>query len=557
MNIADPIFCQWQPSSYLFFSENIWGNFIYYSHFFPSLAGLIIALIVFFNNPKNKPAQALLFTTVIFTAWSLLDLILWASDRSDIIMFIWSIQIYFDIFIYIGSFYFIYAFFNNRFPGFKYELFFGILLLPLILFTHTSLNLTAFDFTNCWREAFEGPLWNIYTYNAELLIVVLIIVTALRELIRNKRNWTETILVTSGAVFFLVSFSIGNWLGTIESDWEIGQVGLFGMPVFVFILAYTIVRFQLFKLKVLSTEALMAGMLLLLVSLFFVRTIENSRVIAGVTLFLFLILGSLLIRSVRKEVKQREEIEKLAKRLEKANARLRELDKQKSEFVSVASHQLRSPLAAIRGYASMLIEGSFGKVEPKMAEPLQRISESAKMMNESVEDFLSVSRIEGGNMKYELADFNLRDLAESITDDLRPEGFKKGLLLLFKTELTSQGLVHADKGKTQQILHNLINNSLKYTPKGTITVFVHDDIRSKKIIVDIIDTGIGMTPDTIHSLFEKFTRAKNANTVNIKGTGLGLFVAREMARAMGGDVIAHSDGEGHGSRFEFYLPVIL
>ncbi len=249
MNIADPIFCQWQPSSYLFFSENIWGNFIYYSHFFPSLAGLIIALIVFFNNPKNKPAQALLFTTVIFTAWSLLDLILWASDRSDIIMFIWSIQIYFDIFIYIGSFYFIYAFFNNRFPGFKYELFFGILLLPLILFTHTSLNLTAFDFTNCWREAFEGPLWNIYTYNAELLIVVLIIVTALRELIRNKRNWTETILVTSGAVFFLVSFSIGNWLGTIESDWEIGQVGLFGMPVFVFILAYTIVRFQLFKLK--------------------------------------------------------------------------------------------------------------------------------------------------------------------------------------------------------------------------------------------------------------------------------------------------------------------
>ena len=160
-------------------------------------------------------------------------------------------------------------------------------------------------------------------------------------------------------------------------------------------------------------------------------------------------------------------------------------------------------------------------------------------------------------MKYELADFNLRDLAENITDDLRPEGFKKGLLLLYKTELTSQGLVHADKGKAQQILHNLINNSLKYTPKGTVTVFVHDDIHSKKIIVDIIDTGIGMSNDTIHSLFEKFTRAKNANTVNIKGTGLGLFVAREMARAMGGDVIAHSDGEGHGSRFEFFLPVIL
>ncbi|MFN3692743.1 MAG: sensor histidine kinase [Candidatus Paceibacteria bacterium] len=297
---------------------------------------------------------------------------------------------------------------------------------------------------------------------------------------------------------------------------------------------------------------------------FFEITTQTLRPFVIYIVFLGFVITALTLviifasrRHSRKIEKSKDDIEELAKGLEKANARLRELDKQKSEFVSVASHQLRSPLAAIRGYASMLVEGSFGKVDEKMREPLERIADSAKMMNESVEDFLSVSRIEGGNMKYELADFNLRDLAENITDDLRPEGFKKGLLLLFKSELTSQGLVHADKGKTQQILHNLINNSLKYTPKGTVTVFVHDDIRSKKIIVDIIDTGIGMSNDTIHSLFEKFSRAKNANTVNIKGTGLGLFVAREMARAMGGDVIAHSDGEGHGSRFEFFLPVIL
>ncbi len=557
MNIADPIICQWQPSYYLFFSENIWGNFIYYSHFFPSLSGLIIALIVFFNNPKNKPAQALLFTTVVFTIWSLLDLILWASDRSDVIMFVWSILIYFDIFIYIGSFYFIYTFFNNQFPGFKYELLFGAILLPLILFTHTKLNLLGFDYTNCWREAFEGPLWNLYTYNAELLIVILIIATFIREVIRHERKFLETLLVTTGIVLFLISFSIGNWLGTIGSDWEIGQIGLFGMPVFVFILAYTIVRFQLFKLKVLSTEALMAGMLLLLVSLFFVRTIENSRIIAAVTLFFFLILGSLLIRSVRKEVRQREQIEKLAAGLEKANARLRELDKQKSEFVSIASHQLRSPLAAIRGYASMVLEGSFGKIEDKMSEPLTRIAESAKLMNDSVEDFLSVSRIEGGNMKYEMSEYNLKDQVERIVDDLRPEGFKKGLLLLFKENVQSTGIVRADQGKVQQILHNLINNSLKYTQKGTVTVYIHDDITTKRVTVDIIDTGIGMSQNTIEALFAKFTRAKNANSVNIKGTGLGLFVAREMARAMQGDVTAHSEGEGKGSRFEFFLPTIL
>lgn len=557
MNIADPTICEWAPSYFLFFSDNIWGNFIYYSHFFPAITGLLIALVVFRHNPTSKPAQALIFTTAAFAIWSLLDLILWASERSDVIMFVWSIQIYFDLLIYIGALYFVYAFFNKKFLPLRYEIALSCLLLPLILLSHTSLNLTGFDFTNCWREAFEGPLWSLYTYNAELVIVALISMLTFSEIRKRNRPTLETIFVGFGVIFFLGSFSLGNIIGSLESDWEIGQIGLFGMPVFVFFLGYTIIRYQTLKTKVLATEALMAGMLILLVSLFFVRTIENSRIIAAVTLVLFAFLGSLLIRGVRREVYHREQIERLALGLERANARLRELDKQKSEFVSIASHQLRSPLAAIRGYASMLVEGSFGKVEGKMVEPLSRIADSAKLMAESVEDFLSVSRIESGNMKYELSDFNLRDQAEKIADDLRPEGFKKGLLLLYKSNLRSTGVVHADIGKTQQILHNLINNSLKYTPKGTITIFVHDDTKTRKIFVEIIDTGIGMTTETIDSLFAKFTRAKNANTVNIKGTGLGLFVAREMARAMQGDITAHSDGEGLGSRFVLTLPLQL
>ena len=125
---------------------------------------------------------------------------------------------------------------------------------------------------------------------------------------------------------------------------------------------------------------------------------------------------------------------------------------------------------------------------------------------------------------------------------------------MFRTNISCQGVVHVDIGKTQQIIHNLINNSLKYTPKGTITVYLHDDKKRKLLFVEIIDTGIGMSQVTIDSLFEKFSRATNANSVNIKGTGLGLFVAREMARAMKGDVTAHSEGEGKGSHFIFTIP---
>jgi signal transduction histidine kinase len=306
--------------------------------------------------------------------------------------------------------------------------------------------------------------------------------------------------------------------------------------------------------KLLATEALMAGQLILLCSLLFVRSIENAQIIAIITILFFSTLGVLLIKSVRSEVEQREQIEKLATNLEQTNERLQIIDRQKSEFVSIASHQLRSPLTAIRGYTAMIQDGSFGVAPAKMAVALTRIHESAKLMAFSIEDFLNVSRIESGNIKYECTDYNLREQAEHIVDDLRAEAVRTGLLLLFRSDLKGQGIVHADIGKTQQILHNLINNALKYTTRGSITVLIHENIKRKELYVDVIDTGIGMNVETISALFQKFSRAKNANSVHINGTGLGLFVAREMARAMNGEIAAESPGDSQGSRFILTLP---
>ena len=253
---------------------------------------------------------------------------------------------------------------------------------------------------------------------------------------------------------------------------------------------------------------------------------------------------------------EKAEIERLALGLERANDRLQVLDKQKSEFVSIASHQLRSPLTAIRGYVSMMTEGSFGKLPDKASEALGRIAESTVFMASSIDDFLEVSRIESGNMKYDYRDVNLKEQAGHIVDDLRTDALHRGLLLMFRSDLNGTGLVRADAGKTQQILHNLINNALKYTPKGSVTVYAHDDVRGKKMYVDIIDTGLGLSSESLQKLFGKFARAKVASSANIMGTGLGLFVAREMARAMGGDISVTSDGEGLGSTFTIVLPLI-
>ena len=556
LNIVDPTICAWKVANFLIFSENLEGSFQYYGHFLPSLSGLIIAIFVLRANWRNKAAQALLFTTSMFAIWGFLDLITWASPRSDIIMFVWSTLMYFELLMYVGAFYFIYAFFNQKFPSFKIELAIFTMFLPLILFGHTTLNLIGFDFTNCLRYASEGPLWQYYVYGFELLFVGLILNLTVKELYLKRREKRETILVAAGILLFLLSFSIGNVIGSFWGDWESGQIGLFGMPIFVAFLGYILVRYQTFRIKLLATEALMAGQLILLISLLFVRSIENAQIIALGTILFFSILGTLLIKSVRSEVEQRQEIEMLASNLELTNERLRVVDKQKSEFVSIASHQLRSPLTAIRGYTSMILDGNFGTAPEKMTEVLGRIHESAKLMAFSIEDFLNVSRIESGNMKYNNDDFNLCEQAGHIVDDLRPEATRSGLLLLFKSNIASKGVVKADISKTQQILHNLINNALKYTQKGTITVYVHENHIARKLYVEVIDTGIGMDTETTQALFQKFSRAKNANSVNINGTGLGLFVAREMARAMGGDITCSSEGDGKGSNFVLSLPLV-
>jgi signal transduction histidine kinase len=159
-------------------------------------------------------------------------------------------------------------------------------------------------------------------------------------------------------------------------------------------------------------------------------------------------------------------------------------------------------------------------------------------------------------MKYEFSDFNLKEVAEKIVDDFRTIALKKGLLLTYKSDVKSNCTVHADLGKTRQILMNLIDNSMKYTPKGKITITAHDNLEEHKMYITIKDTGVGMSEESRSELFEKFVRAKNANNINVTGTGLGLYIARKMLVDMGGAVNAESEGEGKGSTFHIEFPLI-
>jgi signal transduction histidine kinase len=276
-------------------------------------------------------------------------------------------------------------------------------------------------------------------------------------------------------------------------------------------------------------------------------------------LFILILLFSIfLVRGVYKEIEDKEKIEKLARDLERvnqdlanANERLKELDKLKSEFLSLATHQIRAPLTSIKGYASLVLEGDYGKVPEPIKNVVQTIFNSCQNLVVIVSEFLDISRIEQGRMKYDLVEFDINKEIKEIITELKPTIEKSGLSVGFKSANTSNN-VYADMGKIKQVIGNILDNSIKYTPHGSITVSVYDV--ANKIKVAVSDTGIGIAAEDITRLFSKFTRAKDAFRTNVIGTGLGLYVAKQMIEAQNGKIWVESHGLGKGSTFFIELP---
>ena len=234
--------------------------------------------------------------------------------------------------------------------------------------------------------------------------------------------------------------------------------------------------------------------------------------------------------------------------LQDANIRLEGLDKLKTEFLSLASHQLRSPLTAIKGYNSMLLEGSFGEVGEKQKEAIDRVFQSSNHLTKVVEDLLNVSKIEAGGMKYEMAPFDLEKAVHELSTDLSITAQKKGLTLNFVSDNKPPYTMNGDMEKIRQVVLNIIDNAIKYTQKGGITVNLSKDIAGGFMKISITDTGMGISPEEKEKLFQKFSRGEGGKT-NTGGSGLGLYLAKQIAEAHGGHISIDSPGVGLGSTF--------
>jgi signal transduction histidine kinase len=247
------------------------------------------------------------------------------------------------------------------------------------------------------------------------------------------------------------------------------------------------------------------------------------------------------------------ELRKTNESLESAYIELERLDQAKTEFLSIASHQLRTPLSAIRGYLSLLEDGDYGELEPRQRTVLGKLQDNVQRLVALVGDLLSLARIEAGttanSIRFVMTD--IRTLVDQAVDEVDLKAKSKGLSLVWErpeTEVSAE----IDAEKIAQVIMNLADNAVYYTAEGEVRLTLTREGERIRLVVK--DTGMGMDAESRHKLFTKFYRSPNAVKMRPDGTGIGLYVAKMMVEAHGGSIRVESE-PGAGTAFFVELPV--
>ncbi len=260
----------------------------------------------------------------------------------------------------------------------------------------------------------------------------------------------------------------------------------------------------------------------------------------------------------------RTEYQKAEEELRKANAELAGARDQalaasqtKSTFLANMSHELRTPLNAVIGYSEMLQEEAEDEGMASFIPDLKKIQAAGKHLLGLINDILDISKIEAGKIQLYIEDFEIGDLVRDVASTIQPL-IDKNANRLIVSSTDGIGKMHADMTRVRQVLFNLLSNASKFTEKGTVTLSVRreETAGSAWVVFDVVDTGIGMTPEQLERVFEPFQQAEASTTRKYGGTGLGLTISRHFCRMMGGDLSVVSQA-GVGTTFTSRLPAIV
>lgn len=517
-------------------------------------ASVSFGLVIYSHDRTSSLGRTWLLFSITTAIWSFSLYKVVTSDAKGIAFFWQSILDITGIFIPVFYFLFISTFLKlkNRFFAilvFVFAVLFSIFSISAF-FKKGVVNSFGFYWVDPGDLYFLFPIFFVALVAYSVYILLSVYKTTTDQLLKNQIRYHVFAAI--------VGFGGGSLNFSPQLFGIFYPFGNYFLLLYLFFLSYSILQYQLFNVKVIATELFVGGVIVLFLFNFLISTASFSG--AVINLFVFIavtILGLLVVRSVTNDVKTKERIEGLIKDLAKANEHLRQMEQQKSEFVSIASHQLRTPLTAIKGYASMILEGSFGTLSNQAKDAVEKLFKSSQRLVGLVEDFLTVSRIERGKMQFDFAVVNLKDLIKDVIKDFEADARDRQIILTFQAYGTGPYEVRGDQSKLRQVMVNLLDNAFKFTNRGFVRILLTPIKDSKKLRIAISDTGVGMDFKTISRLFKRYDEELSSNRGEKTGMspgGLGLYVSHQIVKAHGGKIWAESEGLGSGSTFFIELP---
>jgi signal transduction histidine kinase len=525
-------------------------------------ANSLLGFLVYFNKKQKDAVSQRYFALALSIDIWVLSMLFFRGVASPDVVDVFSRILYASFtFVPLSFFYFSASFFGKKIGKRRQILVDALFVVSFVVAAVPGLLITGTELRSGQENAIFFGGWSSVLYSVYATLAMGLGYLYLADFYRKAKDKHERLRTLFVIIGTLVASSTGfltnlllPFFGVFTFNW-MSQITI---VIMVIIISIAILRYQLFNVKVLLTQAAVFAIWTISFYQLLASATTTVSTIIGVSSFVItVIVGFQLIRSVKKEVAQRESLEELSGRLKEVNNELQKLDQMKTEFLSLASHQLRTPLTSIKGYASMVLEGSFGKLTKKMHEPVRRIFESSNVLAKIIADLLDVSKIEQGGLQYEMLTFSLASMAQSVVDEQSINAKKRRIKLSLELKQPGRYALKGDQNKLRQVVVNLVDNAIKYTdPDGNVKVRLEKKKKGdqKLIRLSVVDNGRGIEPETIHKLFQKFSRGAAGKKTNMGGSGLGLYLAKQIAKAHAGDLWAESDGPGKGSSFIVEFP---
>lgn len=524
--------------------------------------GLILALafIVLKNAPKENLNRVFFLISVSASIWIFTNLMAnLALSKGEDRYFLWTqASLFGPSFLPL-----LLPFFAYLFPGKKlkinkaYFISFGLSSIICLILLPTKFNIISVRIINPTKylSTFSsGPLYTFFGISLFLSLILTISIFVKKYRLTEDTSRLQSRYAIIGISLSVIASLIMSVFLPVIGFTQFINFSPVASLFFVIFSAYAIFKYQFMNMKSIIAEIMVYLIMVIIFSELLFSTNTAEIIIRIFLLGIMFYTGNILVKSTEKEIKQKEELQLLAKELEEANSHLKEMDQMKDDFLAMASHELNTPLAAISGYLSMMLEeGMGGELQPQTREYLERIFTSSERLTEIVRDLLDVSRIESGRIHMIYAEVQIEDIIKQAVMEVAPKLKEKRHEICFELPAHSLPITWLDKTRITEIVINFLGNAIKYTDdEGHLEIGAKFD---KDIIVWVKDSGRGIPPERADRIFAKFSQV-NVLTDEVKGTGLGMYISKKFIEMHKGKIWFESEGEGKGSTFYFSLPVV-